>query len=92
MPRMKPALVQPEDAIGKTVKDVFRDEIYILTLYNDNTYSMIAADFGKVDEDGRQWPEFATQDEANIGDVCDLFLTKHGFFTDREVENWYSGN
>jgi hypothetical protein len=89
---MKPSLIQPEDAIGKTVKDVFRDDTWILTVYEGQTYTLIAADFGSPSEDGRLWPTFATEDEVSLGTVCDIFLSKHGFFTDREIENWYSGN
>ena len=89
---MKPTLIQPEDAIGKTVKDVFRDDTYILTLFEDNTYSLIAATYDEPNKHGVLYPTFETQDEVWLGTVCDIFLAKHGFFTDREVENWYSGN
>lgn len=85
-------LIQPQDAIGKTVKDVYRDDTYILTLFSDETYTLIAACFGDNDHDGRMWPTFETEDEAWIGTVDDGFLVKHGFYTEREVENWFNGN
>lgn len=90
---MRPTLIQPENAIGKTVKDVWRDKTYLITLYDDQTYTLVAADYDEPHgPHAITYPMLDTKDEVDIGIVCDIFLTKHGFFTDREVENWYSGN
>jgi hypothetical protein len=90
---MKPVLIQPEDAIGKTVKDVWRDKTYLLTLFEDQTCTLVAANYDEPSgEHAICYPILETMDEVSIGDVDDLFLIKHGFFTDREIENWYSGN